>query len=138
MNILDELEVYYAQTRGVGHTELIKKGIENYDKKFFLVAGSLQHGKQLQSEIKNPNAIVVTLDDIGAYRFRGLRYPIIFDNFAMSKLIERNNCIVENLYIKQAKLLGEIADQNGVIWELRGKLDWRKNLVNKIKKFLGR
>jgi len=138
MNVSDNLEVYYAQSRGVGHTELLKKGIENYDKKFFLVAGSYQQGKNLVSEIKNPNAILITLDDIGSYKLRGLRYPIAFDNFAMIKLIERNNCVIENLYIKNAKLLAEIKDLNEIVYELQDKLDWRKKFVSWVKSLFGR
>lgn len=134
MTTLDNLETYYAQSRGVGHTELLKKGIENYDKKFFLVAGSYQQGKELKNQIKNPHAILITLDDIGSYKLKGLRYPVAIDNFAMINLLEQSNCVIENLYIKQGKLLGEIEDLNVALWELRDKYNWWKKIVDWVKK----
>ena len=97
-NIFDELYHYYQRTRGVGHTALIEKGILDYDSSFYLVASSHTYAKDLAR--LNKKAIPITLEDIENYKMRGVRIPIIFDNSAIIRLIDKYQTTIEYLQTK--------------------------------------
>ena len=92
-DIFDELYCYYQSSRGTGHTILIEKGIFDYNSNFYLVASSHTYAKNLARH--NKKAIPITLVDITNYKMRGTKYPIIFDNSAIIKLIDEHDAIIK-------------------------------------------
>jgi len=141
MKSLEELYNYYFCSRGAGHTELMKKGSENYDKKFILVVGS-----SARPYIKNENlnATIFTLNDIASYKLRGLKYPIIFDNSAMMDLFieiadEKKYLKDENMLLNsKIELLNTINSVLRDIVEIdtnrKNKKTWLKRLSNWIQR----
>lgn len=80
MKILEKLQdllAYYEATRRVGHTTLMKKGIENYDKEKFVLTYSIDAGE----------CIGIKRDEIISWqrldKLRGHNKPLAIDNGTM-------------------------------------------------------
>jgi hypothetical protein len=70
-------------TRGVGHTTLMKKGTDSYDRPFGIISHSTPSGKEILGE--NQNGSVYTIDTID--NMRGAKMPVIFDNHILAKFL---------------------------------------------------
>ena len=69
-----DLLIFSTSTRQTGKTELLRRGVDNYDKPFFLVCSTIEMGRHVTT---NPNCIYVTPQSTD--RLKGHRLPIIFD-----------------------------------------------------------
>jgi len=92
-NVFSELYHYYQSSRGIGHTTLMEQGTLDYDSSFYLVASSHTYAKDLAR--LNKKAIPITLEDIENYKIRGMHIPIIFDNSAMIRLIDKYQTTIQ-------------------------------------------
>ena len=110
MNITEELLNYYDHNRGVGHTELLKKGTEKYNQKFYLVASNFNHARDLIKQSNNQNAIPLTLSDIGSYKLRGTCYPMALDNSAIILLLRDTSYQVNKLLDENIELVKKIVE----------------------------
>ena len=81
VNVLGVLGV-----RGVGHTTLMMRGVENYDLPFSLVAHNFSYAKELATMSRNSNATPVPMWGLEA--LRGARKPIILDHWAVEFLVK--------------------------------------------------
>ena len=80
--ILNELLTYYNVNRGVGHTTLMKKGVDNYDGDKIIVCYNYKHANAIGLN-KND---VVTIHNLK--NLRGIKSPIIIDNAAMVIILQ--------------------------------------------------
>lgn len=95
------LPIYRRQT---GKTTLLKQGIDNYDKPFYLVCRTMESGKNLTS---NPNAIIIT-----HFFFKGAildsSLPIIYDQeFLIDQFQEMKN----ELYDVITNVMNKVGDE---------------------------
>lgn len=99
--IVDELILYYANTRQVGHTTLMKQGVGrfwHYDR-FFVLCVSYTHGRRIGIDLRN----VVSLDRID--HLRGYRLPLVVDNQTFDYLLrEMKRQLIELRIIKEELL----------------------------------
>lgn len=70
-------------TRQVGHTTLMKKGIDSYDHPFGVITQSVASSKEIIGE--NPNGSAYTISTLD--NMRGTKMPVIFDNHALAKFL---------------------------------------------------
>ena len=70
-------------TRQVGHTTLMKKGTDSYDRPFGVIVHSMDFGKQVLGE--NPNGKAFTLNTIDSSN--GSKIPLVFDNHTLAKFL---------------------------------------------------
>jgi hypothetical protein len=85
--LIKTILVYYNSNRGVGHTALMIRGLEHYDKKALIVVKNFNHMRRLEK--KFPNHKIITLDRFNTDLLLGYDIPIIFDNAAIVELLER-------------------------------------------------
>jgi len=69
-----EKVLYFINVRQTGKTTLLKQGIDNYNKPFYLVCVTFSSGERLTN---NPNAIIITSDNCEKLLDRNI--PIIYD-----------------------------------------------------------
>ena len=74
---------FYTKIRKTGKTTLLRKGVENYDKPFFLVCKTQEIGKMTTNN--NPHAIYIT--PYSYERLVGSNYPIIFDQEFVEEML---------------------------------------------------
>ncbi len=96
-NILDELLFYYDINKGVGHTKLIKDGVDNYSSRFFLFGKDLKCSKQINDGSHITNASVKT---IGEGLLRGHTRPIVFDNSALAIIFAESSKKIKELELE--------------------------------------
>lgn len=85
MNIKQKLEflkAYYEVTRKVGHSTLMKKGTDNYDKNKLVIAYDKASGKTLDLKYDE----IVSWNDLT--HLIGHNNPIAIDNDVMLKMLE--------------------------------------------------
>ena len=80
------------KTRMTGKTSLIKKGIDNYDKPFWVYVRTIKEGRQLTT---NPNAQFITPST--TEKLRGSRLPIIVEQEGMLDLFKENEELTKYL-----------------------------------------
>lgn len=85
-------------TRQVGHTTLMKKGTDNYDKEFGVVGLSTDQAKQLVGENRDI-VIPASLKSLG--RFEGMKIPVAIDNSVWYTVISNVIGILENSMLKE-------------------------------------
>lgn len=78
-----DLLIYSTSARQTGKTELLRRGVDNYDKPFFLVCSKIEMGKHIT---KNPNCIYVTPQSMD--RLKGHKLPVIFDQEWLLELMK--------------------------------------------------
>jgi len=78
---LEELLHYFMSTRAVGHTTLLKRGTNNYDKPFFVLTHNTEAGNALKFWPKN----IISLHNLD--RLRGSNRPLTIDNGAMIEIL---------------------------------------------------
>ena len=96
---LEDLLYYYMATRATGHTTLLKKGTDNYDKPYCVLTHDTQAGDTLGFNQKN----LVTLNSLD--RLRGSSRPLAIDNGAMTELLISAIMRIENLEEENKKLI---------------------------------
>jgi len=72
--ILEELLAPILDNRRSGKTTLLKMGVDNYDKPFALVSGTIETGKSITS---NSNCLYITPRSLDA--LKGFKGPVIYD-----------------------------------------------------------
>ena len=91
---------YFLSSRYIGHTELLKVGAERYDKPFFILNADMNSASKLCDDVKNKNAIPISLENIER-KTAGSKYPVIEDNYAFMEEVENlrkeHNKIVEKI-----------------------------------------
>ena len=103
MNILDKLReivAYYEATRQVGHTTLMKMGIENQPDSV-LLAHNMDSGNRIVDRIK-PKPKVVSLNSL--HNLRGMKKPMAIDNGALQFILAEAADEIHELQIENAKL----------------------------------
>jgi hypothetical protein len=78
---LETLLSYYMSTRAAGHTTLLKRGTDNYEKPFCVLTHNSEAGGALGFNRKN----IVTLNSLD--RLRGSARPMAIDNGAMIEIL---------------------------------------------------
>jgi hypothetical protein len=86
---------FILSERGLGKTELLKRGISNYDRPFIYVCMSKQAGMEAFHDKPNPNAKLVSVDRIED--LIGEHKPIIIDQEVLRMLFV-------DVYLEIAKL----------------------------------
>lgn len=85
MDIITKLNVlyqYYKLTRGVGHTTLMKKGVENFDKDTLILTPNMNAGEVLGFNKDQ----IVTWNSLN--KLRGHNKPLAIDNGTMMIILE--------------------------------------------------
>lgn len=82
LTIVDELLNYYRRTMGVGHTHLAMDGLDN-SKDGLMVCVNYRQGLNLGLNKEQ----FITLDDFMNLKTRGIRKPIVLDNFTVQYLL---------------------------------------------------
>lgn len=85
-------------SRQAGHSTLIKKGTENYDRPFLVLAHTIEGGKDLG--FKPTNIVSIHCLD----RLRGASRPLIIDNGAMTELLIDTIMRIDTLKEENKKL----------------------------------
>ena len=78
---LEKLFHYYLATRQVGHTTLMKEGINHYDKDFFVLTMNMNHGDDMGLNLKN----IVSWQNLD--KLQGHKRPLAIDNGTMAELL---------------------------------------------------
>jgi len=87
---------YVKANRQVGHTKLLKEGINNYKGEFVILGATMEHAQRLKKESKNKNAIPVSIQTFSKKTMGG-HYPIAFDNYTITEIFENDVRKIENL-----------------------------------------
>ena len=69
-----DLLIVSTRARHTGKTELLRRGVDNYDRPFILVCKTIEQGRLVT---QNPNCIYITPKSMDKLKGRSL--PIIFD-----------------------------------------------------------
>ena len=96
---LEGLLHYYMATRTVGHTTLLKKGTDNYDKPFCVLTHNIDAARSLGFSPKNTVSLL-SLD-----RLRGSSRPMVIDNGAMIEILVDALMRIEALEEENKKLV---------------------------------
>ena len=107
MNLID----YFLSHRQIGHTTLLKKGADNYDKPFFIVCSDLKHVQTIKRELKNKNAKLITLSTFED-KTRGTENPIAFDNFTLNTIFQEVKISFDEFEILHTKTVSELELEN--------------------------
>jgi hypothetical protein len=79
--------------RQVGHTTLIKKGVENYDREFGVIAYNKKYAEEI---IDTSGSKLGKPFSISNLNVQGFRIPFVIDNGALSVLLEEVISVMEN------------------------------------------
>lgn len=107
MSIKQKLQIlyrYYCDTRAVGHTTLMKQGIDNFENKKIIIVPVLSAGTQI---IKNSNDSIVSLHSLD--KLRGNNAPLAIDNSAMYMILKESIDEIEKLESEIYKLKKALA-----------------------------
>jgi hypothetical protein len=88
MTTIDKLKALYRalSTRQVGHTSLMMKGTDSYDRRFYMVGLNRTHASQIVSDNVD-NAVIVTIEQLQE-RSAGETLPVAVDNCVIADLID--------------------------------------------------
>jgi len=115
MEVVGAIYSYYVGSRSVGHTRVLRQGIEEANKpldsndfktKLFVVVSS-------QKEAQNfPGFNVCTLDDFKAGHMRGKMAPLAWDNHAIIRLVSMLS-VVQGTFRRVRHIVEETTANNG-------------------------
>ena len=128
MNIVNKLKalIETISTRGVGHTLLMKKGTESYDKPFIQIGFTMSSMKASELD-KNPNSKLVTIDGIISGKAKGLEGPVAIDNHVIRELMSDALLTIECME-------ASIDKKNQVMEELMNVVEYYQDRAHKIEK----
>lgn len=89
MSIIHKLRalVEAISTRGVGHTTLMKLGTEAYSKPYIQIGSTMSSMKEASLD-KNPNAKLITIDEILTGKLKGsTAMPVAIDNYVIREVL---------------------------------------------------
>ncbi len=78
---------WFTHHRNTGYTYLLNAGMDKYDKPFIVACVDEAHKSLLKREVKNPNAIFITLNFFDK-EIRGRDLPVLFDNHTLNVLFQ--------------------------------------------------
>lgn len=84
-------------SRGVGHTTLMKKGVENYDRKFGVIGLNSDHANQLTEG----RDLAVGASIRSLPKFEGMNIPVVVDNSAWYTIISEVITLLESSMLKE-------------------------------------
>jgi AAA+ ATPase superfamily predicted ATPase len=84
-------------SRGVGHTTLIKKGVENYDRKFGVIGLNSDHASQLAEG--RDLAVGASMRSLS--KFEDMSIPVVVDNSAWYTIISEVITLLESSMLKE-------------------------------------
>jgi hypothetical protein len=118
--------------RQVGHTTLMKKGVENYDRKFGLIAHNMKAAQDILDTSGSKLGKAFSLSKLGN-NFHGLGMPYVIDNGALSILLEEVISVMEDslTYEEIRKLTNPIMEMVEIFQERSHKLELL--VLNRIK-----
>ena len=118
--------------RQVGHTTLMKKGVENYDRKFGLIAHNMQSAQEILDTSGSKLGKAFSLSN-PSNNFRGLSMPFAIDNGSLSFLLEEVINVMEDslTYEEIRKLTNPIMEMVEIFQERTHKLELL--VLNRIK-----
>ena len=110
--------------RQVGHTTLMKKGVENYDRKFGLIAHNMQSAQDILDTSGSKLGKAFSLSKLGS-NFHGFSMPYVIDNGALSILLEEVINVMEDslTYEEIRKLTNPIMEMVEIYQERTHKLE---------------
>lgn len=116
------IKAYISTRRGVGHTTLMKEGVKNYDKPFFVLGANKQHSLELMTGVDNKNAIPLGLNNLN--RVNGVDYPMIIDAFVVQVICDQYEDEIMNLRSEHYREMGKE-------WKKQRELQERINEMNR-------
>lgn len=82
-------------TRAVGHTSLLKKGIDSYDKPFIMLGLSVSNVKESHPDLSD-QAKIVSIDALVDGKYRGSEeMPVAIDNYVLKEILEEVSFAVD-------------------------------------------
>lgn len=105
---LAQLKSYYDFTRGVGHTDLLRRGLDNCDRAF-VMANNYRTGQHIARSRQGITPVSLSSLD----KLRGANAPLAWDNSAIYDLIYGSLSEID-------RLRKTISRQEGELEELRG------------------
>lgn len=110
--------------RQVGHTTLMKKGVENYDRQFGVIAHNMQAAKEIIDKSGSELGKAFSLSKLGS-NFHGFSMPYVIDNGALSILLEEVISVMEDslTYEEIRKLTNPIMEMVEIYQERTHKLE---------------
>ena len=79
---LQTMLLYYTRARGVGHTYVLKNGVDRVKNQCIVVGTTI---KQSEDIVKKTEIVNMGLSSLNS-GIQGLRIPIAFDNFALMEI----------------------------------------------------
>lgn len=118
--------------RQVGHTTLIKKGVENYDRKFGLIAHNMQAAQEIIDTSGSKLGKAFSLSN-PSNNLQGSSMPFAIDNGSLSFLLEEVINVMEDslTYEEIRKLTNPIMEMVEIFQERTHKLELL--VLNRIK-----
>ena len=110
MDIKNLVNYYISTRRGVGHTTLMKQGVNHYDKPFFVLGVNNQHTKELMYGVDNKNARPLSMSD-SVDKIAGCDYPMIADNFVIQTVCDEYETQILSMEIKHAEESHELRNK---------------------------
>lgn len=88
MTIFDKLTALIdaISKRGVGHTSLMKRGTDSYERPFLQIGSTLTEMKQAGLD-QNPNCKLCTIEGIASGKAKGLDLPVAIDNYVIREVM---------------------------------------------------
>jgi predicted AAA+ superfamily ATPase len=85
---------YVLGQRQVGHTTLMKKGVENYDREFGVIAHNKNSAESIIKDSKSKFGKSFSIRDLKSVR--GFKMPFIVDNYVLNQLIDQVILVMED------------------------------------------
>jgi hypothetical protein len=118
---------YFLGKRQVGHTTLMKKGVENYDREFGVIAHNKNSAESIIKEAKSEFGKSFSIQNLRSARktAQGLSIPFVIDNSALSQLIDETILVMEDslTYEEIKKLTAPIMEMCEIYQERSHKLE---------------
>ena len=108
--------------RQVGHTTLMKKGVENYDREFGVIAHNMQAAQEILDVSGSKSGKAFSISNLNV---QGFRIPFVIDNGSLSVLLEEVISVMENslTYEEIRKLTNPIMEMVEIYQERTHKLE---------------
>jgi hypothetical protein len=114
---------YVLGQRQVGHTTLMKKGVENYDREFGVIAHNKNSAESIIKDAKSEFGKSFSIQNLGSAR--GLSMPFVIDNYALGQLIDETILVMEDslTYEEIKKLTAPIMEMCEIYQERSHRLE---------------